>query len=219
MSVKQQKDTSANVALVAYNFISCALWSIHLGKTVVFLCTESLSNIKLFYSETQGFLTFTQVLAVIEIFNALFKIVRSPVLTTAAQVFSRLLIVVGAFQLMPVIGESIGTEYLTLSLAWGFTEVVRYAFYGLNLLKIKNKAVIFLRYNMFPILYPLGVTSELIILFKTMVLANNNIVKIIYIISMLAYIPGFPILFSYMWVQRKKAMKELSSNNRTKKST
>ncbi|KAL6928354.1 hypothetical protein ACO0SA_003092 [Hanseniaspora valbyensis] len=212
-----QKSSPFKIPLVLYNFISCLLWSVHLYKTIQFVSEGDFNKIQVFYKNTQYFLTITQSLAVIEIFNSLFKIVRSPIVTTAAQVFSRLLIVIGAFQLMPKIGQEIGIEYITLSLAWGLTEVVRYAFYGLNLLNIKSKIIIFLRYNMFPLLYPLGVTSELIVLFKTSNLCDNLLVKIIYIVSMLAYIPGFPVLFSHMWIQRKKAMKELKGEAKEKK--
>lgn len=203
---KQSKFTAP---LVVYNFVSCLLWAFHLIQTVRFIVAGDLSSVQEYFSKTQNYLTGIQCLAVIEIFNSLFKIVRSPLFTTAAQISSRLLIVIGSFQLVPQIREKIGIEYLTLSIAWGLTEVVRYAFYGLNLLKIKSNLVVFLRYNMFPVLYPLGVGSELVILYKTMGLCESYVVKGIYLASMLVYVPGFPILFAHICAQRTKAMKEL----------
>lgn len=203
-----KKQSRYTAPLVVYNFVSCSLWTFHLIQTLRFIAAGDLSKVQAYFSKTQNYLTAVQCLAVVEIFNSLFKIVRSPLFTTAAQISSRLLIVIGSFKLVPQIREEIGVEYLTLSVAWGLTEAVRYAFYGLNLLKIKSNLVTLLRYNMFPVLYPLGVCSELIILYKTMELCENTLVKGLYLASMLVYIPGFPILFAHICAQRTKAMKE-----------
>lgn len=214
MAKSTKQATKANpfkIPLILYNTIAGVLWSIHLLRTVQFIINKN-QDITSFYKNTQYFLTITQSLAIIEIFNSLFKIVRSPLITTAAQVSSRLLIVIGSFQLSTTpISSVIGYEYITLSLAWSITEVVRYFFYAFNLVNIQPKVLLFLRYNMFPVLYPMGVSSELIILYKTVQINDNQVLKLIYIASMLAYVPGFPVLFSHMWVQRKKAMKEMFS--------
>lgn len=214
-SIKNAKKANPfKLPLILYNTIAGVLWSIHLFNTIQFILKND-QGVTSFYKNTEGFLTITQSLAVIEIFNSLFKIVRSPLVTTAAQVSSRLLIVIGSFQLSTKpISSTIGYEYITLSLAWSITEVVRYFFYAFNLIDIQPKILLFLRYNMFPILYPMGVTSELIILYKTVQINDSQLLKFIYIGSMLAYIPGFPVLFSHMWVQRKKAMKEMFSTKK-----
>lgn len=207
------KKNSFKPFLILYNTVAGSLWFIHLYNTLNAIINNK--NVNTFYSDSVSFLTITQCLAIIEIFNSLFKIVKSPLLTTFAQVSSRLLIVIGSFRLSATpITPFIGYEYFTLSLAWSITEVVRYFFYAFNLLNIQPKVLVFLRYNMFPILYPLGVTSELIILYKTTQINDNNLVKLVYIVSMLAYIPGFPVLFSHMWIQRKKAMKQLFSSKK-----
>ena len=206
---KSTKTNPFKLPLILYNTLAGVLWSIHLLRTFNFIIYKD-QNITSFYKNTQYFLTITQSLAIIEIFNSLFKIVRSPLVTTAAQVSSRLLIVIGCFQLSTTpISSVIEYEYITLSLAWSITEVVRYFFYAFNLVNIQPKALLFLRYNMFPVLYPMGVGSELIILYKTIQINDNKILKLILTISRLAYVPGFPMLLSHMWVQRKKAMKEM----------
>lgn len=205
---KMSKKNSYKPFLILYNTVAGSLWFIHLYNTLNAIINNT--NVNTFYSDSVNFLTITQCLAIIEIFNSLFKIVKSPLLTTFAQVSSRLLIVIGSFKLSATpISSFIGYEYFTLSLAWSITEVVRYFFYAFNLLNIQPKVLVFLRYNMFPVLYPLGVTSELIILYKTTQINDNSLVKLVYIVSMLAYLPGFPVLFSHMWIQRKKAMKQL----------
>lgn len=45
-------------------------------------------------------------------------------------------------------------------LAWSVTECIRYAFYALSLLGFAPKPLLWLRYNTFYILYPLGAGSE-----------------------------------------------------------
>ncbi|KAL6933109.1 hypothetical protein ACO0R3_002205 [Hanseniaspora guilliermondii] len=207
------KNNSFKFPLILYNTIAGSLWFIHLYNTINVILNNK--DVNTFYLNSVHFLTITQCLAIIEILNSLFKIVKSPLLTTFAQVSSRLLIVIGSFKLSSTsISPFIGYEYITLSLAWSITEVIRYFFYAFNLLNIQPKVLLFLRYNMFPVLYPLGVSSELIILYRTVQINDNQLVKLIYIISMLAYIPGFPVLFSHMWIQRKKAMKQLFNSKK-----
>lgn len=45
-------------------------------------------------------------------------------------------------------------------LAWSVTECIRYAFYACSLLGFAPKPLLWLRYNTFYILYPLGASSE-----------------------------------------------------------
>jgi hypothetical protein len=45
-------------------------------------------------------------------------------------------------------------------LAWSITESIRYAFYACSLLGFQPKPLLWLRYNTFYILYPLGAGSE-----------------------------------------------------------
>lgn len=50
--------------------------------------------------------------------------------------------------------------FTTMILAWSVTECIRYAFYALTLLGFSPKPLLWLRYNTFYILYPLGAGSE-----------------------------------------------------------
>jgi hypothetical protein len=49
----------------------------------------------------------------------------------------------------------------TLLLAWAVTEVVRYSFYAVKLVHKSPAALTWVRYTAFIVLYPLGVSSEL----------------------------------------------------------
>lgn len=70
-------------------------------------------------------------------------IVPSNVILTTFQVLSRVMLVCGVLIATP---DAIYSPGLPLALfAWAVTEIIRYAFYGLNLLNAVPKLLIFLR--------------------------------------------------------------------------
>ena len=201
--------------LALYNLISAACWGFLL-YSVLFVYPSVGQPV--FYEKTRLIVTIIQCGAVIEIVNSLLGIVRSPILTTVAQVSSRLLIVIGIFQLLPSTPAAHGIAYITLLASWSIAEIVRYIFYFFSLTSESGapKIVLLLRYNLFWVLYPTGVASELIIIYSSLALAES-IYSIYFkyglIFAMLTYIPGLPILFSHMVVQRSKVMKSLSEES------
>ncbi|KAL6937978.1 hypothetical protein ACO0RG_004505 [Hanseniaspora osmophila] len=200
--------------LVLYNLISALMWGFHLWRTLTWGLEIGPSR---FYDISKNPLTFIQCCAVIEIFNSLFGFVRSPLFTVVAQVSSRLLIVLGVFQYMPTAQGPRGFQYITLSVAWCIAEIVRYLYYFYNL--VQNDPPVFLsilRYNLFWVLYPLGVGSELYIIYSSLDSAPSTGYKYFLIGSMLTYIPGFPILFTHMMKQRKKVMKQIFGASKAK---
>ncbi len=50
--------------------------------------------------------------------------------------------------------------YTTMLLAWSVTEVIRYSFFAINLLGWQPRPLVWLRYNTFFVLYPVGILSE-----------------------------------------------------------
>jgi len=113
----------------------------------------------------------------------------------------------------------------TLCIAWGITEVVRYLFYFFKLLTPKSgppKLLVWLRYSLFLVLYPLGVASELALAHASIgplrksknldVLQMPNALNIslhgptLMRVFMSCYMPVWPLLFSYMLTQRGKVL-------------
>lgn len=74
------------------------------------------------------------------------------------QVASRILLVWGVTYPFPDLASS--PAYTTMLLAWGVTEVIRYSFFGMNVAASPPDALVWLRYNTFFVLYPLGILSE-----------------------------------------------------------
>ncbi|ODV61644.1 enoyl-CoA hydratase PHS1 [Ascoidea rubescens DSM 1968] len=174
------------------------------------------------FKNTYKYLIGVQSLAIVEIYNSAVGNVRAPLFTTIAQVFSRLLIVVGIFTVLPNSPPNYKWYYVTLSTAWSITEIVRYSYYAIN---IKSNGspptfLTFLRYNLFLVLYPMGISSECLIIYNSLTDATSNI-HLLYAwflkICLATYIPGSYILYTYMLKQRKKVMKKIAVEYSKKK--
>ena len=68
---------------------------------------------------------------------------------------------------MPYVSEAGGFGVTMCTLAWSWTEIVRFSFYMMKQLKIEEnfgirKAIKFFRYNSFLLLYPMGCIGEVI---------------------------------------------------------
>lgn len=205
--------------LPLYNLLSAFAWGYILYSVVSIYPKVGQPH---FYEETKKTVTYVQCGAIIEIINSALGIVRSPLLTTFAQVASRLMIVLGIFEGLPQTPAAHTMVYVTLLSAWSATEVVRYMFYFYSLCAKEGPSILLtiLRYNLFWVLYPLGVASELLIVYSALPLAESNygaVYKWFLVASMLAYIPGFPVLFGHMVTQRKKVMKGLRNGSQAKK--
>ena len=150
--------------LVAYNAALVVAWACVLTRTAQTISTSGPAAV---YAAVERPLAYAQTAALAEVAHAALGIARSPVLVTAMQVSSRLMVVWGVRAWAPPSRTasldgfgpiSIGVP--SLMFAWGVTEVVRYSFYFFKLLGDVPRAVTWCRYTFFIALYPLGVSSE-----------------------------------------------------------
>jgi len=156
-----------------------------------------------------------QSFAALEIIHSLTGLVKSPIVTTLIQVFSRLFLVWGITERFDATRTN--PLYASMVLAWSLTEVIRYAFYAITLLNKQPPFLLYLRYTTFYILYPLGASSEAFLIYAT--LPNSRPGKptaesLIYgtwfipdYIRGLMFIlwwPGLFLMFSHMVKQRAK---------------
>lgn len=79
------------------------------------------------------------------------------------QVFSRLLLVWPVVNTWPFLALS--PFYSSMLVAWSVTEVVRYSYFALSLTGALPSFLTWLRYSMFYILYPMGITSECMLVY------------------------------------------------------
>ncbi|CUM55165.1 uncharacterized protein AC631_03717 [Debaryomyces fabryi] len=210
-----------NKYLALYNIIAALLWFVILFQTlrdaIIFLNHDSdveptAECIYISHSYTDyphKTLVLVQVFnAVVEISNALLGIVKSSIPTVLLQFLARLLITIGISYYVP---ESEGNfhfmSYITLSLAWSVTEVIRYSFFSAKL--VKNDipyGLLWLRYSTFFILYPAGLFSELYVVYLSLDSVRGYAYYWFLIFALTMYIPGFFVLYGYMIKQRKKVL-------------
>jgi very-long-chain (3R)-3-hydroxyacyl-CoA dehydratase len=85
-------------------------------------------------------------------------IVRAPVATTFLQISSRIILVWIIINPFPYLAKS--AFYSSMLIAWSVTEVVRYSYFVCTLSGYNPGILTWLRYSMFYVLYPLGISSE-----------------------------------------------------------
>lgn len=90
-------------------------------------------------------------------------------MTAMMQVASRYALVWGVLLFAPSVAAS--RAYTSMLLAWSTTEVVRYSFFAWSL-ATNGKHVpgwlLWLRYNTFFVLYPIGISSEVYLMWRSL---------------------------------------------------
>ncbi|PSK42977.1 hypothetical protein B9Z65_6931 [Elsinoe australis] len=206
----RQTSTGTKAFLILYNSMSAVLWAAVLGRVVLLYTLRGQWKV---YFGVGEFVKWTQTLAWAEVIFSLTGLVRAPLLTTAMQVASRLFLVWGVihpFQADTVF--SIG--YSTMLLAWSITEVIRYTFFAINLGTGQVPGwLLWLRYNTFFVLYPIGISSECWMIINAIgpAYAGNPLVAYLFIAVLIIYVPGSYILYSHMMAQRRKVMRGQSA--------
>ena len=116
-------------------------------------------------------------------------LVRSPLLTTMMQVSSRLLLVWAVINRYPSSTAS-SPFYSSMLLAWSVTEVIRYSYFVWNLQgNGVPRVVTWLRYNTFYVLYPIGISSECVLIWKASRVAEVPL-KWVFWGALGIYVPG-----------------------------
>ena len=135
--------------LLAYNGLLSVGWAFVLLPAVRYTAmhTDSLARLEGFvpglYYQMRLTLLLVQTAAVMEVVHCVLGLVRSAVLTTLMQVYSRLFVV---WLLMEgVAGTSDSVGVLLVAYAWSITEVVRYAFYFCSLLHMVPYPLVWFR--------------------------------------------------------------------------
>ncbi|XP_310375.5 very-long-chain (3R)-3-hydroxyacyl-CoA dehydratase hpo-8 [Anopheles gambiae] len=214
--------------LILYNAAQVVGWCYMLYQLIAYYTIDKGTEKTLW-----DYLGFTVVLfqnaALLEIVHAFTRIVPSNPVITTFQVLSRVMVVCGVVMATPTGKVSPGLPLAIL--AWSVTEIIRYAYYALNLIDAVPQLLIFLRYTTFIVLYPTGVTGELLCFFWAQShVANtkqwsiempntyNFTFSYLYFLwaVMLLYIPLFPQLYLHMFAQRKKILGSGSSSGATK---
>ena len=179
---------------------------------ILYLIAMSLQNgddAKTLWSKIGFYLTWVQTGAALEIVHSMVGLVRSPVMTTALQVSSRLFLV-WIVTIPSEVAQSHWSLYL-MATSWSLVEVPRYLFYAVNLVvgapdKIPAP-LFFLRYSLFMVLYPTGISGEMFQMwngYPTLTpIMGRWVLSTFYI-----YFPMGPFMVMNMWNTRKRSYKK-----------
>ena len=144
---------------------------------------------------------------------------RSNPVLTGFQVFSRVFVTWAVVEAFEEAKAARGLPLLLL--AWSVTEVIRYSYYALGLFNSCPTFLTWLRYTLFIVLYPMGVTGELWCSISclgrigrerplSVAMPNRWNVTfdsyVVMVLILLSYIPIFPQLYLHMFAQRRKVI-------------
>ena len=150
----------SRIYLMVYNLVAALGWGYLLFKIANGM--QGGANGKQLWQSIRLPLIFVQSSAILEVFHSLLGLVRSPLLPTILQVGSRLFCL--WIYMVPSNGAN-GHWSLYLCVAsWALVEIPRYLFYCAAVStpgKPVNSLLFWLRYNLFIILYPSGISGEL----------------------------------------------------------
>jgi len=203
--------------LFLYNAVQTVGWSYLLYQAVSHLVTGG--RLEDMYEATWLTLQVFQTAAVLEVIHAALGLVRSNVMVTLQQVFSRVYVTWAILALCPPAQASLGFPLLLF--AWTITEIIRYSMYAIGQFSSPPYILTWLRYTFFIIAYPTGVTGELLASYTAMLYSSKTDLLAVHLPNslnatfsfsfvilaiMLAYIPLFPPMYLHMFTQRKKIL-------------
>ncbi|CAI5655310.1 unnamed protein product [Oreochromis niloticus] len=154
----------ATAYLVIYNVVMTAGWLvIAVGLVRAYLARGSYHG--LYYSIEKP-LKFFQTGAVLEILHCAVGIVPSSVVLTGFQVMSRVFLTWAVTHSVREVQSE--DSVLLFVTAWTVTEIIRYSFYTFSLLNHLPYLIKWARYTFFIVLYPMGVTGELLTIYAAL---------------------------------------------------
>ncbi|XP_023613069.1 very-long-chain (3R)-3-hydroxyacyl-CoA dehydratase 2 [Myotis lucifugus] len=215
--------SSPMAAAVGAIFFLSALFSLFLRWLVIavglvraYLAKGSYHS--LYYSIEKP-LKFFQTGALLEILHCAIGIVPSSVVLTSFQVMSRVFLIWAVTHSVKEVQSE--DSVLLFVIAWTITEIIRYSFYTFSLLNHLPYLIKWARYTLFIVLYPMGVSGELLTIYAALPfvrqaglysisLPNKYNFSFDYyaflILIMISYIPLFPQLYFHMIHQRRKVL-------------
>ena len=195
--------------LVLYNAVCACGWAYVLFLAIGRLQTRELNSSTLLWTTIKEPLTWVQTAAVMEIVHSLIGLVPSPVMTVAMQVSSRLLLVWCYSRVYPQCQQSESLYLMVIS--WGLVEVPRYLFYVFAQFKsMETPYLLFwLRYSLFMVLYPTGISGELLQMWASLSdpTTTGIWIRTTYCIFAI-YAGGSPYMISNMAGNRKSSFKK-----------
>ncbi|XP_047061438.1 very-long-chain (3R)-3-hydroxyacyl-CoA dehydratase PASTICCINO 2B-like [Lolium rigidum] len=203
MASRAGGSAARRVYLSLYNWVVFFGWAQVLYRAASALLLGSGSH-EAVYAAVEQPLLLAQTAAFMEILHSILGFVKSPVSVSLSQISGRLYLTWGILWTFPEVQSHILVTSLILS--WSVTEVIRYSFFGTReTFGFEPSWLLWLRYSTFLVLYPIGLLSEVGLIFVAMPSMKVTQYYASAVLTTL-YVPGFPYLFRYMLAKRKKVL-------------
>jgi hypothetical protein len=197
--------------LTSFNVVSALLWASLLFEGAHHLFRQA-PPIQ-FWRAIETKLFVAQHLALFEIAHSALGLVSSPLIATTIQVLSRIFMLDVFTYQAPDCHTDFSLYLMVVS--WACVEVPRYSFYAFQVLggeKAVPYVLFFLRYSLFMVLYPTGISGEMLQQVASYPHWNREkkdwVVRFSHVVLALLYLPVGPFMIWNMWMMRKRAMKK-----------
>ncbi|XP_051220261.1 very-long-chain (3R)-3-hydroxyacyl-CoA dehydratase PASTICCINO 2A [Lolium perenne] len=212
--------TGSSAATGRWLYLSFYNWAVVVGWVQVLYCASSAlldSGHEVVYATVEWPLLLAQTASVMEILHWILGIIRYPVLETLPQITARLYLTWGILWSFPETRSHILVTFLIIS--WSINQIIGYSFFGTSeIFGLAPSWLLWLRYNTILILYPIGMISEVGLIFVATPFMEesekyclrmpnkwNFSFDYYYASTLLTvlYVMGFPYLFMHMVASRK----------------
>ncbi|KAF1971654.1 PTPLA-domain-containing protein [Bimuria novae-zelandiae CBS 107.79] len=196
------------IYLTLYNLLLASLWLTLLLRTL----THYLQNTppQALFASVSPLARYTQTLTLLEPLHCATGLVKAPFRTTAIQVFTRVIQVWMIWYCFPTTTGS-SPAFGVLMCAWAAADVVRYFYLTLNMWGKAGREIVWLRYSMFIVLYPVGIGAEWWLMYRSVeavgrVSRVSRVGEGVWWFLLALYGPGAYTMFTYMVRQRRKVL-------------
>jgi len=205
--------------LTMYNAFQAVCFFIIFIKLIYGFYQHGADVVNTFYDDVSELLLTCQIAAFMEVIHPAVGLVKTgltaPVLQVCGRGFMLFVLV------LPVKAMHTNPVVYCLFCAWSCIEIIRYPFYLCALYHYNNVVIAWVRYSAWLILYPCGFTSEILLMYQSIVICNDtkrweyllpnhlNIhfsLSIFIKIFMFPYISGVLYLLKHMWILRKRKL-------------
>ncbi|KYQ90633.1 hypothetical protein DLAC_09263 [Tieghemostelium lacteum] len=156
--------------LVGYNSFQAIGWYYVIISLVLRLLLQGTSSFSSTFYSLGSIVCTLQFFAFLEIAHVWFGLVKTSLAPTITQVFGRNMVLLVCLCYVPEVQSHWGVPLLFLF--WGLSELIRYPFYIATQLNEIPPFLLWLRYNAFIVLYPIGFAAESNYLFTIMLLSK-----------------------------------------------
>lgn len=210
---KRGPSAEGKLYLACYNALQCVGWGFILVRTLAFLLQNK--SFHGLWPHVALPVEFFQTLALLEVVHCVVGLVATSPFLTLIQILSRLMVVWGILVPVPESQNQYGVVMLLV--AWCLAEITRYTFYGATLYNCCPYPLAWCRYSFFLVLYPTGVTGEIVTMIAALPyirqrglfsIALPNLANFSFdyhtavILIIASYVPFFPQLFGHLLKQR-----------------